>query len=106
MFVKATLKGATRPNAMVVPQRAVQQTSNGHVVYLVNNQGAAEVRPVVVGDWVEQDWIITEGLNSGDQVITDGFQRLAPGAPVKVVDAALPAKDAQTAEADAPAAKK
>jgi len=106
MFVKATLKGATRPNAMVVPQRAVQQTSNGHVVYLVNNQGAAEVRPVVVGDWVEQDWIITKGLNSGDQVITDGFQRLAPGAPVKVVDAAPPAKDAQTTEADAPAAKK
>ena len=106
MFVKATLKGATRPNAMVVPQRAVQQTTNGHVVYLVNNQGAAEVRPVVVGDWVEQDWIITKGLNSGDQVITDGFQRLAPGAPVKVVDAAPPAKDAQTTEADAPAAKK
>ncbi|MBW2474073.1 MAG: efflux RND transporter periplasmic adaptor subunit [Deltaproteobacteria bacterium] len=106
MFVKANLKGATRPNAMVVPQRAVQQTSNGHVVYLVNNQGAAEVRPVVVGDWVEQDWIITKGLNSGDQVITDGFQRLAPGALVKVVDAAPPAKDAQTTEADAPASKK
>ena len=104
MFVKANATGATRPNALVVPQRAVQQTSNGHVVYLVNSQGAAEVRPVVVGDWVELDWIITKGLKSGDQVITDGFQRLAPGAPVKVVSAA-PADDKVTDPA-APAAKK
>ena len=104
MFVKATATGATRPNALVVPQRAVQQSSNGHVVFLVNSQGAAEVRPVVVGDWVEQDWIITKGLKSGDQVITDGFQRLAPGAPVKVVSAA-PADDKVTDPA-APAAKK
>ena len=103
MFVKATVTGATRPNALVVPQRAVQQTSNGHVVYLVNSQGAAEVRPVVVGDWVEQDWIITKGLKSGDQIITDGFQRLAPGAKVKVVAAATAAKVTDPA---APAAKK
>ncbi len=103
MFVKATLTGATRPNALVVPQRAVQQTSNGHVVYVVSNKGTVEIRPVVVGDWVEQDWIITKGLNSGDQVVTDGFQRLAPGAPVKVVAAAPAAKVTDPA---APAAKK
>ena len=106
MFVKATLTGATRPNALVVPQRAVQQTSNGHVVYVVSNNGTVEIRPVVVGDWVEQDWIITKGLKPGDQVVTDGFQRLAPGAPVKVVAAAPPAKDDQTTEAAVPAAKK
>lgn len=106
MFVKATLTGATRPNALVVPQRAVQQTANGHVVYVVSSQGTAEIRPVIVGDWVEQDWIITKGLNSGEQVITDGFQRLAPGAPVKVVAAASPEKETQTTEAALPAAKK
>ena len=106
MFVKATLTGATRPDALVVPQRAVQQTSNGHVVYVVSNNGTVEIRPVVVGDWVEQDWIITKGLKPGDQIVTDGFQRLAPGVPVKVVAAATPAKDAQTTEAAVPAAKK
>jgi len=105
MFVKATATGATRPNALVVPQRAVQQSSNGHVIYLVSSQGTTEVRPVVVGDWVGQDWVIEDGLKPGDQVITDGFQRLAPGAPVKV--AAAPAgKEAQTTDAAAPAAKK
>ena len=105
MFVEATATGAMRPNALVVPQRAVQQTSNGHVVFLVSSQGTAEVRPVVVGDWLGQDWIIEQGLKPGDEIITDGFQRLAPGAAVKVVAAALENKT-KTNEAAATAAKK
>ena len=90
MFVTARLKGARRPNAIVVPQRAVQKSADGHVVWLVNAQGAAEVRPVVVGDWVGEDWLIEQGLGGGETLVTDGFQRLAPGAPVQVVPA-LPA---------------
>ena len=104
MFVEAIISGATRPNALVIPQRAVQQTSNGHVVFLVSSQGTAEVRPVVVGDWLGQDWIIEEGLKPGDQIITDGYQRLAPGVAVKVVATAQEDK-VQTIEDAAPAAK-
>lgn len=103
MFVKATVLGDTRPNALVVPQKAVQQTSNGHVVYLVSPQGTAEIRPIIVGDWLGNDWVIKQGLKAGEQVIVDGFQRLAPGAPVKVV-AAAPATSPATAPAAAPAA--
>ena len=84
MFVKAVLKGATRPDAIVIPQRAVQQTTNGHVVFVVSSSGTGEVRPVMVGPWLGQDWIIENGLSSGEQVIVDGFMRLAPGMPVKV----------------------
>ena len=65
MFVKAYLTGATRPNALAVPQKAVQQTANGHVVYIVSAKGRVEVRPVTVGDWVGQDWIIKTGLKGG-----------------------------------------
>lgn len=86
MFVKAELHGAKRANALVVPQRAVQQTSNGHVVFLVNEQGKAEVRPVIVGPWTADDWIIESGLSAGEVVISDGFMRLAPGMPVKVLE--------------------
>jgi len=50
MFVTAYVSGATRSGAIVVPQLAVQQGSNGHLVYVVNQAGAAEVRPVIVGD--------------------------------------------------------
>lgn len=85
MFVKAVLQGAKRPNALTVPQRAVQQTANGHVVFVVSSESKAEVRPVIVGAWVGQDWVIENGLNPGERVITDGFMRLAPGMPVKVV---------------------
>jgi len=97
MFVKAYLKGATRPNALTVPQRAVQQTSNGHVVFVANDKGLPEVRPVVVGEWVEQDWIINKGLKAGDRVIVDGFMKLAPGAPVKLVTPEELKKSAQSA---------
>ena len=83
MFVKAFLKGAVRPNAIVVPQKAVQQTANGHTIYVANAKDQAEIRPVMVGDWIGEDWIINQGLKAGDRVIVEGFQRLAPGAPVK-----------------------
>jgi membrane fusion protein (multidrug efflux system) len=100
MFVKANVKGDTRPNALVVPQKAVQETSNGHVVYLVSPDGKAEIRPVIVGAWVGGDWIIQQGLKAGEQVIVDGFQRLARGAPVKVT---APPPAAATPPAPAPA---
>jgi membrane fusion protein (multidrug efflux system) len=95
MFVRATVTGAMLPNSLVVPQKAVQQTSNGHVIYIARPDGTAEIRPVMVGAWVGSDWIITEGLKAGEQVIVDGFQRLRPGAPVKAVTA-TPAADKET----------
>jgi membrane fusion protein (multidrug efflux system) len=82
-----------------VPQRAVQQTSNGHVIFIANAKDQAEVRPVMVGEWVGQDWIINQGLKAGERVIVDGFMKLAPGMPVKLVSpeqqkAAQPAEPA------------
>jgi len=85
MFVKAVLKGARRPDALTVPQRAVQQTTNGHVVFVVNSEGKADIRPVIPGEWVGQDWVIEKGLNPEEQVVVDGFMRLGPGMPVKIV---------------------
>lgn len=99
MFVKARLKGATRPNAIVVPQKAVQQTPNGHVVFVVSEKGTAEVRPVIVGDWVGQDWHIKQGLKAGDRVIVEGFQRIAPGLPVKIVEEGVAEKKDETSPA-------
>jgi membrane fusion protein (multidrug efflux system) len=85
MFVKAVLQGAERPNALTVPQRAVQQTPNGHEVWLVNSEGKAEKRPVIAGVWAGEDWVIEKGLKPEEKVVTDGFMRLTPGMPVKIV---------------------
>lgn len=94
MFVRARIKGAFRPQAILVPQKAVQQTANGHIIYLVNEQGNAEVRPVLMGQWIGSDWIVDQGLHPGDRVIVEGFQRLAPGAPVRFGDPATSTKPA------------
>ncbi len=85
MFVTARLLGAVRPNAIVVPQLAVQQGSDGHAVFVVNASGVAEVRPVIVGDYVgDKDIVIQTGLAKGDRVIVDGMMRVVPGQPVRV----------------------
>jgi len=99
-FVHVTLSGASRPNAILVPQRAVLEGPGGKFVYLVNNESKAEPRPVVVGEWVGDAWIIVSGLAAGDQVIVDGVMKIGPGAPVKVADPASAAKgDAPKADA-------
>ena len=88
MFVTAYVRGAMRPDAIVVPQLAVQQGSNGHLVYVVKEDGTAEVRPVMVGDYYgEKEIVIPNGLYAGDRVVVDGVLKVVPGQPVKIVEA-------------------
>ncbi len=89
-FVHVTLSGASRPNAILVPQRAVLEGPGGKFVYVVNKESKAEPHPVVVGDWVGDAWIIVSGLSAGDQVIVDGVMRIGPGAPVRIADPNAP----------------
>jgi len=106
-FVQVTLSGATRPNAIMVPQRAVLEGPQGKFVYLVK-EGKAAPSPVTVGDWVGDQWIIISGLSAGDQVITDGVMKIGPGAPVRIADPAAvnaPPKAAPDAPGAAPAGK-
>jgi membrane fusion protein (multidrug efflux system) len=86
-YVRIRAKGAVRPNAVLVPQRAVQQSPKGHFVWVVDKDNKVEPRPVNLGDAYENDWFIYEGLRSGDQVVVDGALTLRPGASVKVVPA-------------------
>jgi membrane fusion protein (multidrug efflux system) len=107
-FVRVLLKGAVRPNATVVPQRAVLEGPQGKFVYVVN-EGKAEPRPVQVGEWAGDDWIIQSGLKAGDKVIVDGMARIfMPGAPVQIADPAAgkgAGKDAAKETGKAPAKK-
>lgn len=81
-FVRVRVKGAVRPMAILVPQRAVQQGSKGHFVWVIGNNGKAEHRPVTVGEWHGDDWFISEGLKAGDRVVADGGLTLSPGTVV------------------------
>jgi len=85
MFVTAIVKGAQRPDAIVVPQLAIQQGSNGHLVYVINANNVAEIRPVVVGDYYgDKDIVVVQGLSGGDRVVIDGLQKVVPGQPVAI----------------------
>ncbi|MGO9374155.1 MAG: efflux RND transporter periplasmic adaptor subunit [Syntrophobacteraceae bacterium] len=82
-FVRVRVKGAVRPNAVLVPQRAVQQSPKGHFVWVVDKDDKAEPRPVTLGDAYENDWFVLDGLRAGDRVVVDGALTLRPGALVK-----------------------
>jgi len=83
-YVRARVKDFMRPNAILIPQRAVQQGAKGHFVWVVTKESTVDLRPVVVGEWQGDDWFISEGLGSGDQIVVDGGLALHAGAPVKV----------------------
>jgi membrane fusion protein, multidrug efflux system len=92
-FVRVLVRGASRPNAVTVPQKAVLEGPQGKFVYVVGNgeDGAsiAELRPVEVGEWVnnggdDRAWVIRNGLNAGDRVILDNLVKVRPGAPVQI----------------------
>jgi len=85
-FVRVTLKGAVRPNAVTIPQRAVLEGPQGKFVYVVDEKSTAQPRPVQAGEWEGDAWIITSGLKGGERVIIDGVMKLGPGAPVKVAE--------------------
>lgn len=103
-FARIVLHGASRPGAIVVPQRAVLEGPKGKFVYTVNAESKAEPRPVEAGDWNGAGWIINGGLKPGDRVIVDGVMKLGPGAPVQVADGTAPAAG-KGAPGDKPAGK-
>ena len=90
-FVRVQLKGAFRPNTILVPQLAVMQGPNGKFVFVVGPDNTAQPKPVQLGDWYGDQWIVNAGLESGDRVIVDGAVRLQPGAPVQIKPVAAPA---------------
>jgi len=104
-FVRVVLSGAVRPNAIAVPQRAVLDGPQGKFVYVVDAQGKAEMRPVEVGDWQGDDWIIHKGLQAGDKVILDGLLKIAPNAPVRIAAPGAAAPPAGKPAAEPPAKK-
>jgi membrane fusion protein (multidrug efflux system) len=92
-FVRLRILGITLLDAILVRKEAVSQGPQGPIVYVVGANDVAEVRPVRLGQEIGLDWVISEGLKAGDQVIVDGVIRVRPGArvqPVKFVPQAEP----------------
>ncbi len=88
-FSRVVLSGAVRPGAIVIPQRSVMESPKGKYAFIVNAENKAEIRPLEVGDWTGDGWIINGGLKAGDRVVVEGVMKLSlmgPGAPVQISD--------------------
>ena len=83
-FLRLIMEGLTRIDALVVPQEAVMQASDGAFVYRVNEKGVVESVSVQTGLTTKDGgWIIDSGLKPGDVVIVSGVMKIRPGMTVK-----------------------
>ncbi|MCV4339613.1 efflux RND transporter periplasmic adaptor subunit [Pseudomonas capsici] len=88
MFVHAQLQAGVSAQAILAPQQGVTRDQKGTPTALVvNKDNKVELRTLVAKRTVGSEWLIEEGLNAGDRVITEGLQYVKPGAEVKVAEA-------------------
>jgi membrane fusion protein (multidrug efflux system) len=78
--VRAIVKN--KPNALLVPQRAVGEMQGRKLIAVVKPDNTVELRPVKVAETIGTQWIVDEGLKSGERVIVEGIQKVRPGATV------------------------
>ena len=86
-FVRARVSGAVRPDAILIPQRAVLQGSKSHFVWVVDNDSKGHQRVVETGSWHGDDWFITDGLKAGERIVVDGAIRVVADTPLKISQA-------------------
>jgi membrane fusion protein (multidrug efflux system) len=85
MYVRVQLEQAKASNAILLPQQAVTRSGQGDSVMVVGSDGKVSPRPIKVGGEQSGQWVVLDGLKTGEMVMVDGFQKLKPGATVKPV---------------------
>ena len=71
-YVKVRFKSEEIPNAVLVPQQAINQMQNIYMAFVVNDSNKINPRPVKTGARVGSNWVITEGLKPGEKVALSG----------------------------------
>lgn len=106
MFVQAQLPTGLAPEAILVPQQSVSRDLTGRAsVLVVKPDNVVEKRTVALSRAMGANWLLDSGLQAGEQVVVDGFQRIKPGDTVEPVQVDLSAKkSSRTIDAQAAAA--
>lgn len=84
-FVTVKLYSNNKVKVPVVHQTAVQENQAGKYVYKLDDKDLPQLTYIKVSQQTGDYWVVTEGLNIGDRVITDGLQKVTPGHPVTIV---------------------
>ena len=83
MFVRATLAGSEIQGAILAPQRGITLGVDGNASALVvGENNTVEVRNLVIGEAIDNKWLVSQGLGAGDRLIISGLQKIQPGMPV------------------------
>jgi membrane fusion protein, multidrug efflux system len=86
-FGRVRLPITTRKNAVVIPQRAVQELQGTFNVYVVGQDSVVQVKTVKPGNRSGADWVIASGLEPADRIVVEGLQKVRPGAKVRPIAA-------------------
>ena len=81
-FARVQVATAQLTDAIVLPQRAIQELQGKYYVWIVGAGSKADQRDVQMGPRIGRGWLVQQGLKGGDVVVVDGVQRLKPGIPV------------------------
>jgi membrane fusion protein (multidrug efflux system) len=85
MFANVDLTLQVKPSAIVVPESSILYSGDRTVVYVVDNQDTAQIRPVKLGTRLAGQVEIVQGLKAGERVVSEGLQKVRPGGKVKAV---------------------
>ena len=87
MYVRIAIEQGMQQNAIAVPQQAIQRDAGGQAhVFVVNGEDKVELRPIRPDRLVGNRVVVAEGLQAGDRVIVEGFQKIRPGASVAAIE--------------------
>lgn len=85
LFVNAEISLGER-NSVLVPQRATSRTPDGNLsVWVIDEKNQVNPRTINVNRSFQNQWVVTDGLTTGEQIVVEGYHRLAPGLTVEVV---------------------
>jgi membrane fusion protein (multidrug efflux system) len=87
MFARIRAELGTRNDAIIVPERVLVRLQGKNFVWVVGDDGIATQRQVTLGEQVGQDFVITDGLKVGENIISEGIQKAREGAPVTAMSA-------------------
>jgi membrane fusion protein (multidrug efflux system) len=80
MYVRVQIQQGTDGDALAVPQQAVQRNdTGGSEVYVVRPDNRTVIKPMRAGRVVDEQWLVLDGLDPGDRVVVEGFQKFEPG---------------------------
>jgi RND family efflux transporter MFP subunit len=82
-FGRVRIQTEVLKNALMVPQLAVNEIQGTYQVAVVGSGNIVEIRPVTVGPRVGPEWVITNGLKAGEQIVVQGMQKVRPGGVVQ-----------------------